>query len=51
MNFDEIVSDLLYRESDLSHSTSLKNEVKDWYDRWKSAPAGDVPTNLLDTHI
>ena len=49
VNFDEIVSDLLYWESDLLYPTSLKNEVKVWYDRWKSAPACDVPTNLLDT--
>ena len=33
VNFDEIVSDLLYLESDCSHPTSLKNEVKYWYDR------------------
>ena len=40
---------MLYWESDLSHPASLKSEVKDWYDRWKSVPAGDVPTSLLET--
>jgi hypothetical protein len=49
VNFDEIKSELLFWESDLSHPASLKNEIKEWYQRWKSTPVGNIPTSLLDT--
>lgn len=49
VNFDEIVSELLFWENDLPHPASLKNEMKDWYQRWRSVPVGNIPTSMLDT--
>ena len=49
MDLEEIESELLFWESDLPHPASLKNEIKEWYQRWRSIPIGNIPTSLLDT--
>ena len=45
VDFNEIESELLF---DLSHTASLKNEIKEWYQRWRSIPSGNIPMSLLE---
>ena len=46
--WEKIASDLDILNGDLSHPSSLKNELKDWFEMWGDFPSENVPGNLLD---
>ena len=47
-DLDEIVANLQFWESDLTHPRALANEVKDWFHRWHTIASEIVPVNALD---
>ena len=47
-DLDEIVANLQFWESDLTHPRALANEVKDWFHRRHTIASEIVPVNALD---
>ena len=48
MDLEEIESELLFWKSNLPRPVLLKNEIKEWYQRWQNIPIGNILC-LLDT--